>query len=171
MELWDLYTENRIKTGETHVRGNPIPKDRYHLVINVWIKNFEGKYLISKRSKTKLVYPLKFETVGGAVLKGENSLEAALREVKEEVGVELNPEMGKLVYSEVRKTLDGIVFSDIRDVWLFNYNGVVDLKNATTDEVESVKWMTTAEIYELYASGQMVSKRSECFDKIISLKW
>ncbi len=54
MELWDLYTENRVKTGETHVRGNPLPKEKYHLVVNVWIKNSEGKYLISKRSKTKL---------------------------------------------------------------------------------------------------------------------
>ena len=53
MELWDLYTENRVKTGETHVRGNSLPENKYHLVVNVWIKNSEGKYLISKRSKTR----------------------------------------------------------------------------------------------------------------------
>ena len=71
MELWDLYTENRVKTGETHVRGNPLPKEKYHLVVNVWIKNSEGKYLISRRSRKKSRNPLMFETVGGAVLKGE----------------------------------------------------------------------------------------------------
>ena len=48
MELWDLYTKNRVKTGEIHEREDPMPKDRYHLVVNAWLKNSEGKYLISK---------------------------------------------------------------------------------------------------------------------------
>ena len=168
MELWDLYTENRIKTGETHIRGNPLPKDRYHLVVHVWIKDSKGRYLISQRSKTRKVNPLKFESTAGAVLKGENSLQAAIRETKEELGIDLNSSMGKLIFSEVRKELDGIVFNDIKDVWLFNYDGEADLKNATTHEVASAKWMTIDEIYELYDSGEMVSKRTDCFDKVIS---
>lgn len=152
------------------MRGTPLPKDRYHLVVHVWIKNSEGKYLISKRSRTKKVYPLKLEATAGSALKGESSLGAALREVKEEVGIDLNPKMGKLVYTEVRKTLDGIIFNDIKDVWLFSYDGEVDLKNALTDEVESAKWMTVSEIYKLYDLGMMVSKRKECFDKVVSFK-
>ena len=26
MELWDLYTRDRIPTGETHERGKPLPE-------------------------------------------------------------------------------------------------------------------------------------------------
>lgn len=161
MELWDLYTEDRVKTGEIHEREDPMPKDRYHLVVNAWLKNSEGKYLISKRSKTKSKNPLMFETVGGAVLKGEDSLQAALRETKEEVGIDLDPKMGKLIYSDVRKNLNSI-----RDVFLFDYNGPVNLKNATTDEVESVGWMTTDEIYELHKNGLLVNTLSYCFEKV-----
>lgn len=164
MELWDLYTENRVKTGETHVRGNPLPKDRYHLVVNVWIKNSEGKYLISKRSKTKLKNPLKFETVAGAVIKGENSLQAAIRETKEEVGIDLDTKTTKLVYSDVRKNLNSIL-----DVYLFEYDGTVDLKNATTDEVESVGWMTIDEIYDLSKKGLFVHTLEYCFEKVFNL--
>lgn len=98
MELWDLYTEDRVKTGETHIRGNALPKDKYHLVVNVWIKNSNGKYLISQRSETKSVNPLKYECVGGSVLKDESSIDGAVREVKEEVGIDLKPEMGKLIF-------------------------------------------------------------------------
>ena len=170
MEIWDLYTEDRTKTGETHVRGNPIPKNRYHLVVQVWIKNSENKYLISRRSKTKSTFPLKYEATAGSALKGEKSIEAAIRETKEEVGINLDPSAGKLVFSEIRKEIDGMIFNDINDVWLFNYDGEVDLKNATTDEVESVKWMTVDEIYELYRSGVTVSNRTETFDKIVSLR-
>ena len=163
MELWDLYTENGVKTGETHISSNPLPKDRYHLGSSAWIKNSEGKYLISRRSKTKLKNPLMFETVGGAALKGENSIEAIVREVKEEIGIDLDPKMGKLIYSDVRKNLNSIW-----DVFLFDYNGPVNLKNATTDEVESVGWMTTDEIYELHKKGLLVSTLSYCFEKVFN---
>lgn len=47
MELWDLYTKDRVLTGETHVRGQPLPAGRYHLVVHVWIRNAKGQYLIS----------------------------------------------------------------------------------------------------------------------------
>ncbi len=164
MELWDLYTENRIKTGETHVRGNPLPKDKYHLVVNVWVKNSEGKYLISRRSRKKSRNPLKFETVGGAVLKGENSLQAAIRETKEEVGINLDTKRAKLVYSDVRKNLNSIL-----DVYLFEYDGIVDLKSATTDEVESVGWMTIDEIYDLSKKGLFVHTLNYCFEKVFGL--
>ena len=167
MELWDLYTENRVKTMETHIRGNQLPKDRYHLVVSAWIKNSEGKYLISQRAETRDVNPLKYECVCGSVLKDENSIDGAIREAKEEVGIDLQKEMGKLVFSEVRKTINGKAYNYIRDVWLFRYDGEINLKNATTDEVKEAKWMTIDEIYELCNSGMMVSTLVECFDKIV----
>lgn len=46
-ELWDLYTADREKTGEFHIRGNELPDGKYHIVVSVWIKNREGKYIIS----------------------------------------------------------------------------------------------------------------------------
>ena len=164
MELWDLYTENGIKTSETHVRGNPLPENKYHLVVNVWIKNSEGKYLISRRSRKKSRNPLKFETVGGAVVKGENSLQAAIRETKEEVGIDLDAKEAKLVYSDVRKNLNSIL-----DVYLFECDGTVDLRNATSDEVESVKWMTADEIYGLCKDGLFVHTLNYCFEKVFGI--
>ena len=164
MELWDLYTEDRVKTGEIHEREDSIPKDRYHLVVNAWLKNSDGKYLISRRSKTRLKNPLMFETVGGAVLKGEDSLQAALRETKEEVAIDLDAKTGKLVYSCVRKQL-----SSIWDAWLFKYDGIVNLKNATTDEVESVGFMNTEQIYDLSKKGLFVHTLNYCFEKVFGL--
>ncbi len=53
-ELWDLYTEDREKSGETLVRGQEIPEGRYHLVADAWIVNSKGEYLISRRSASFL---------------------------------------------------------------------------------------------------------------------
>ena len=135
MELWDLYNERRELTGRDHIRGDEIPQGFYHLVVHVRIRNSKGEYLISQRSADRPTFPLMWECVGGSVTKGEDSLTGALRETKEEVGLTLSPDDGKLVYSVVGRVVNGVKFTDIVDVWLFEYDGPVSLKQATTKEV------------------------------------
>ena len=85
-----------------------------------------------------------WECVGGAVTAGESSLEAAVREVKEEVGVELDPEKGVLVRSVLRRS-----FGNFCDVWFFEYDGEIDLSQATTDEADGVEWASASYILKL----------------------
>lgn len=159
MELWDLYTRDRHPTGETHIRGEKLPPARYHLVVHVWIKNSRGEWLISQRSASRPTFPLKWESVGGSVTAGEDSQTGALREAKEEVGVDLDPGLGKLVNSTVRDH-----FQDIKDDWVFLYDGEISLANATTDEVTDMRWMTVAEIRRLYDTGGLVHTLGYFFD-------
>ncbi len=159
MELWDLYTKYRQKTGKEHVRGEKIPDGCYHLVVHVWIRNSKGEYLISQRSATRPTFPLMWECVGGSVLKGESSIEGAIRETKEEVGLDVEPERGKLLFSKIRGNdvkYECKAFNDIMDVWLFEYDGELQLEDATTDEVASCRWMTVLEIRKLYEDKKLV---------------
>lgn len=164
MELWDLYTENREPTGKTHIRGEMLPDDLYHLVVHVWIKNKQGKYLISQRSVSRPNCPLMWECVGGSVLSGENSYQGALRETMEEVGIDLSDCSGKVVFSRLRKEFNNKKFNDILDVWQFEYDGEITLENATTDEVAQSKWLDVLQIKELYNSGQLVDTLGYFFD-------
>lgn len=159
MELWDLYTRERSLTGETHIRGEKLPPERYHLVVHVWIRNSRGEWLISQRAANRPSFPLMWECTGGSVIAGEDSLTGAVREAKEEVGVDLDPAQGKLLGSIVRDH-----FQDIRDDWLFRYDGEIDLRNATTDEVADLRWMSVAEIRQLYDAGKLVNTLSYFFD-------
>jgi 8-oxo-dGTP pyrophosphatase MutT (NUDIX family) len=156
MELWDLYNEYRELTGRDHIRGEEVPQGFYHLVVHIWIHNSKGEYLISQRSADLLAFPLIWECVGGSVIKGEDSLTGALRETKEEVGLTLSPEDGKLVYSVVGREVNGVKFTDIVDVWLFEYDGPVSLDQATTKEVAQTAWMTKEQIKELFDTGKLV---------------
>ena len=165
MELWDLYTENREPIGRTHVRDEEIPKGYYHLTVHVWIKNSKGEYLISQRSATRPTFPLMWETVGGAVLAGEDSLTAALREVKEEVGLDLCPESGRLLFTRVRSIINGKQYNDIADVWLFYFDENTTAP-ITTDEVAQSKWMTREEIESLRSSSKLVESLYYFFDKV-----
>ncbi len=161
MELWDLYSADRIKIGTDHVRGAEIPDGCYHLVVHVWIKNSKGQYLISKRAEDRPTFPNMWECVGGSVIKGENSLEGALREVKEEVGIDLNGSAGRVVFTKTRGK-----FGDIMDVWLFTYDGEVSLSKATTKEVSKVKWLSREEILSLYKDHLLVPTLEYFFDKV-----
>lgn len=151
-ELWDIYDINRNKTGRTVERGKPMAQDEYHLVVNVWIKGSDGKWLISKRSPNKH-YGNIWECCGGSAVSGEDSLTAALREAKEELGIELKSEQGKLFTSSIRQYR---TFPDFLDVWVFNQD--VDINDVALQEGETcdVKWATDEEILEMERNGEFI---------------
>ena len=166
-EIWDVYNEKGERTGRLHERGKPLSDGDFHLVVHVWIKNSEGKYLISQRAASRPTFPLEWECVGGSVIAGESSLEGALRETKEEVGVTLDPEKGNVIFTKIRRTIGGKRFQDILDVWLFTYDGEADLAGATTpDEVEQVRFMTLDEIKALAMEGKFVKNLLYFFSDI-----
>ena len=165
-EIWDLYDENRELLGKDHVRGEQLPIDGYHLVAHVWIRNSKGEYLIAQRSANRPTFPLVWECVDGSVIKGEDSLQGALREVKEEVGVDLLPEKGHVILSDIKKIEFGKVINKIVDVWLFEYDGEVDLSNATTDEVAQVAWMNRSQIKELFDANMFVDTLEYFFTEV-----
>ncbi len=170
MEIWDLYDENQCLTNKTHVRGDAIPDGFYHLVVHAWICNRKGQYLITKRAKNRPTYPLMFECVSGSVLQGETSEQGAIREVQEEVGLNFAGIKGKLVRVSLRKEVNGTKYNDILNAWLFDYNGEVDLKTATTDEVEEAKWLNIEEIKAIQEAGLLVPSFDYIFELDAKLK-
>lgn len=153
MELWDILDCNRQKTGKLIERGQPMRQDEYHLVVHVWISNSQGQYLISKRTPNK-TYPLMWETTGGSAIAGDSSLQAALREVKEELGIKLNPNGGKCIYSYKNQLSN---FPDFVDVWLFQQE--IDITSVVyqADEVCDARWATLEEIKQLIVDGKFVN--------------
>ncbi|MBL4933621.1 NUDIX domain-containing protein [Clostridium sp. YIM B02565] len=153
VELLDALDENGEKTGRLVKRGDVMEKDEYHLLVHVWIKNSKGDYLISKRAPNKK-YPNMWETTVGAVVTGEESLVAALREVKEELGITLSPSKGKYLFRIKR---DSPEHMDFIDVWLFNHE--IDIRGVTCqpEEVCGVKWATDGEIKEAIEMGEFMN--------------
>ena len=166
MELWDLYTADKQPTGKTMVRGDERPEGCYNLAVSVWIRNQEGKYLISQRSASKKSYPLMWETVAGGVITGETSLQGAVREAKEEVGLELDPAKLRLVYTQNGIFWNGKHHREIADVYLYEFHGEYDEKLAVSEEVAQSKWLTSDEIRLWLEDGRMISVLSAFFDRV-----
>lgn len=147
-ELWDVYDENRQLTGRIHRRGEPMKDGDYHLVVHIWLRNAEGKFLLTKRAPTK-GYPNMWECTGGSALAGDDSLTAAVREVQEETGLIISPQHGRLLYSYS-------IRNNFTDVWLFNTDAplsdVVLLEGETID----ARYYTQDEIFQMYEDGTLV---------------
>ena len=166
MDLWDLYSASREPLRRTHVRGDAIPEGCFHLVVHVWLRDSRGRYLISQRAADRPTFPLLWECTGGSVLQGEDSLAGALREVREELGIDLAPESGRLVFCQVRDWVDGVRFGDILDVWLFDFDGEADLDRGE-GEVRRCRWMDRREISGLYETGKLVQTLGYFLEDII----
>ena len=140
-ELWDVYTIDRKKNGKICARGEQenLLNDEFHLWVMVWIKNPKtGKYLVSQRSADKDTDPLKWETVAGHSIAGDTSLDAALREVFEEVGIMLEREKATVLATKVALTYDGFRHNWIRDSYYFETTeGAESLEGLQVEETQA----------------------------------
>ena len=97
-EMIDIYDQNRHKTGKIVDRKSYLyEKNEYMMYVLALIENQEGKFLLTQRSLNKKWAPGAFEICGGGAMSGESIYEAIVREVKEEVGLDVND--GQVVYT------------------------------------------------------------------------
>lgn len=148
-EMWDLYDRNRKMLDRKAERGTKLSDDEYHLVTNAWIRNTEGKFLISQRVEWK-AHPLMWECTGGSVLMDEDTYQGAIREVKEELGVDISNAPYAFVGSTTRYFKN---CPDIVDVYIFELDVSIENVVIQKEEVNDVKWMTKEEIMEIYNQG------------------
>ena len=150
-ELWDVYDENRNLTGRLQRRGDALETGDFHLVVYVWIRQSDGRFLLTKRSPNK-GYPNMWETTGGSAVAGDNSLTAALREVKEETGITLLPENGTCILTHKGENFFG-------DYWLFRQD--IDLNDVVLQEGETCDKMLANEdtIRAMHREGTFVPSR------------
>ncbi|MBO4609409.1 MAG: NUDIX domain-containing protein [Lachnospiraceae bacterium] len=170
-ELWDVYTIDRRRTGKTCIRGeqDKLADDEFRLWVMVWIRNPEtGKYLVSQRSADKDTDPLKWETVAGHSIVGETSIEAAVRETFEEVGIKLNATDATLLATKVATTCDGRRHNWIRDSFYFETTEEPDLQKATTKEVIQSRWLSFSEFREMYEHGDCCLNMGDLYGFVLN---
>ena len=152
-EIWDLYDRNRKMLDRKAERGTKLSDNEYHLVSNAWIRNSEGKFLISQRVEWK-AHPLMWECRGGSVLMGENTYQGAIREAKEELGIDISNAPYAFVGSTTRYYEN---CPDILDVYIFQIDVPIEDVTIQEQEVNDVKWATKEEILDIYNNGKFES--------------
>ena len=77
--------------------------DEYHLTVLGVVVRPDGRFLITQRVMTKSWAPGWWEVSGGAVMAGEESLDAVIREVKEETGLDVTGAEGGYMFTYHRE--------------------------------------------------------------------
>lgn len=147
MEHWDLLDDNRQPTGETLVRGEPLPAGRFHTIIGVWtIHDALRRILLTKRHPSKRICPNQWENTGGSILAGEESCVGAAREVREETGMDCH--CADLVPIKTIRIPTAFV-----DCYI--YHTVIDPDAIVLQDGETIdwRWVTLDELEATIADG------------------
>jgi len=145
-EYIDIVTEQGKATGEKALKSEIHSKGYYHNTAHVWLYTSHGEILLAQRSATKVICPSLWDvSVAGHVDAGEFIIHAAVREVKEEIGLELHP--NDLQKIGVFKCFQSYNNNSINDNE-FHHTYIVELKvplhelTLQTNEVDDVKLVT-----------------------------
>ena len=163
IEYWNLYDYKGNKKDKIAIRGTKLNNDDFHLVVNAWIVNDNGEFLITQRCAEKS-HPLMWECTGGSALIGESSLQAAIREVKEELGINVSEKDARFI-GETRRFYESC--PDILHVWLFKSNEKIENIKIQEEEVNDVMWASREKILQLFKDNKF--EANSFFNKVIDI--
>lgn len=150
MELWDVYDENRAGTGYTAVRGEGLPAGGYHIVVHICVFNGRGEMLIQQRQPFKHGFPNLWDvSAGGSALAGETSAQAAMRETKEEIGLDID-------LSGVRAKFSMSFDEGFDDWYTVEKDADIASLSLQREEVQAVRWASREEILALIREGKFI---------------
>lgn len=145
-ELFDIVDEQDRVIGQaprSRCHGDP---SLIHRVAHVLVFNPAGDLLLQKRSMNKDIQPGRWDTsVGGHLDPGESYLEAARREMEEELGVKGVP-LTFLYHSRIRNEIE----SENVATYLAVFDGRIRFSR---EEIESVRFWRPGEIESALESG------------------
>ena len=150
MELFDLYTADRVKLDRTMVRGDAVPEGCYRIVVHVCIFDPEGRMLIQQRQPFKEGWSNMWDiTVGGSAIAGDTSRTAAERETREEIGLDID-------LTDVRPSLTLYWEHGFDDSYLLTRELDPASLHLQYEEVQTVRWATRAEIHRMIDDGEFI---------------
>ena len=165
LELFDILNPDGSKTGIVRERVVAHREGSLHATVHMWIvrPNEKSGYdvLLQKRSQTKDSNPGSYDiSSAGHVDAGDEILESAIRELKEELGIEAKPEELHYIgvhYGAFEAEFYGKMFRDRELSSVYVYTEPVEIENLKLqkEEVEAVRWMDYEECRQKVHDGTM----------------
>ena len=155
-EYLDIVDESGYPTGEIISRDVAHTEGILHRTAHVWVvrKTDRGyDILLQKRSEEKESFPGLYDTSSaGHIPAGEEPLESALRELKEELGITAVSDQLHYAGSfriQYEKEFHGRMFRDNEVTWVYVYEKIVDISTLKLQEseVSEVRWFDLSEVW------------------------
>lgn len=146
MALIDVLDENGNPTGEAKTKQEIHEQGLWHNAAHIWIYNSNGEILMQLRAKNKDSYPGLWDiSVAGHTDSGETPIESAVREMKEEIGLDVQLEQlefdGIIKISQPIKDI-GWHDNEIGYVYFYKFDGSVNDLSMPDMEVEKLEFIS-----------------------------
>lgn len=147
-EYFDVLDEDGNYIGRIETREKCHKEGLVHKAVAAFIINSKNQVLLQKRSKEQRMWPNMWDlSSGGHVDKGEFGFQAIKREVKEELGIEINKNEITFIGSSFSTNIKGdIINKHINEYYIVKKD--IDEKSLKLQEkeVSEVRWIEKDEI-------------------------
>lgn len=154
-ELMDVYDENKNKIGKTIKRKeiDLLNDDEYTITVHCFIINSCNQILLTQRSLNKNRGG-KWEDTHGGLQAGETSIEGIQRELKEELGINIQSNELKFIKTLKRK-------NKFRDVYIIRKDIPIDSFSYNDGEVMDCKYVTLEQFKAMIENNECTFKKFE----------
>ncbi len=170
-ELVDILDENGTFIGQSCLKSIAHEKGLYHPTVHVWCYTKNRLILMQRRGSSKKTFPLKWDISVAGHVGAEESLEnAAVREVYEEIGVEIaSSELEKIgVFKTEHKHSETFIDREFNHTYLYQMNAETELQKQVS-EVDDLKWFTLNQFKKWVHLGHqdLVPNSTGRYEKVI----
>ncbi len=163
MEYLDVYNAQRQRTGRVIVRNGEVFEGERLLVVHVCVLNGKNEMLIQRRQLAKDRYPGCWDlSAGGFVRSGEESRDAVIRELREELGLDVAGEQVRFLFTEPFSYV-------LDDFYLARSEADPDRLRLQEEEVSEAKWASSEEIDRMIRDGSFVDYDPSCLARVFLL--
>lgn len=154
-EKFDVLNEKGEFTGEVATREECHKKGLWHRAVYAFVIDNNGNVLLQKRSANKKLWPNLWDvTAGGHVDSGEFGRQALVREVREELGIEIDDnDIKYLVGSTSINEKGDIINKHYNECYLITKDVDISKIKLQKEEVSEVRYFSKKEILERIANN------------------
>ena len=142
-ELIDILNEDGSKTGKCATKAEIYQNGYWHRSVHIWIINDQKELLMQRRNPLKKTFPnLWAISSAGHVLWNEDSIKSGIRELKEELNIDVKKEDLEYLFTVKREQpYKNSYLRVIDDVYLLHLNLDVEHTKLQVEELTDIKYV------------------------------
>ena len=140
-EYFDVLDENGNKTGKIKLRSEVHRDGDWHKGVHIWIINDKGEILLQRRCATKDSNPNMLDiSSAGHLTAGDESLSGAIRELKEELNLDVKPEELQFIKTLKRnsKYTSTFINNEFDDLYILRTTKGIDEMKYQEEEISEI---------------------------------
>jgi len=147
-ELVDIFDENNNFTNVRKMKSEAHSDGSWHRAVHVVIYNSKGEMLLQLRAKDKLQYPNLWDiSAAGHVAAGEEPIVSCLREMEEEIGLNVSAE--DLQFHKIEKCYGELEKNnEFGYIYFLKFDGDIDGFQFKDGEVQKVEFVSIDKLEE-----------------------